>query len=645
MNEERIQLVADLWDNILGNQVWNRDSANLRRYVKRVNHEDLTLKEIHRLLSEILSNQFLRKGMSKVFQKHENQLRSAVLHLENILGRRKEAAGAMRKFYLEQHQVSCGEKETVDCEIGASEVKEIVEQAIDQYSYEMFSKEFDISTLSPALDEIEATLKSPAFIADCLRISVADFVAEAESASAGEITLRQAIAELMGLLIESGYDPRDLSSLSKSMAFADGRRAEERFKSVISSLTANPRSYVVLTTIDDVKFAGDESHRIGLVTFHGEKSDYSRFIGKIPQELSFTAQLSGKVVVESPAQAFGTEQAKGLAHREIAKAIDLLSLEDPAMSIREPNEERHSRQIVLDERMMPADISATNRLELYGKVLDSSTRSNTDKILTILDAVLKKPSNQLTDFERRILAGMHFYRKGNAAFDSRDKVVNYIVSLESMIVMSGEHPSSTLPKRVLDVMGVSKDYRSEVRRLVEDAYHHRGEILHLGLADEQESDHFSREISALDRRLLDIMFRYVGKSKCETLEQFIELLENETVAERERMLKTAILDINKEYMGKGVLKHSDGSEIGDVSFTFSYKDDGRYVYMLGSITSFKLKGSVTHDTGCYIVGTLDGIAGVFRVDMAVVFNPFSLIGLALEKRVTLPFKAKVISRI
>lgn len=645
MKEERLQIVARLWDDTLRNQVWSQESTNLRRNVKRIKYEKLTLKEIHRLLSEILSNQFLRKAMSKVFQKHGNQVKSVVLCLENTLGSRKEAARAMRKFYLEQHKISYGEKDTIDCEIGASDVKETVEEAIDQYSFEMFSKTFDRSTLSPALDEIEATLASQAFIADCLRISVADFEAEADKTSASEIALRQVIAELIGLLIECGYDRRDLSSLSKSMAFADGRSAEDRFKSVISSLTAKPRSYLVLTTIDDVKFAGEDSYRIGMVTFHGEKSDYSRLIGKIPQELSFTAQLSGKVVAETAAQAFGTEQAKAYARREIAKAIDLLSLEDPMVAIREPDDERHSRQIVLDEKMAPVDISAVNRLELYGKVLDSSTRSNTDKILAILDAVLRKPSNQLADLETRILTGMHFYRKGNSAFDSRDKVVNYMVSLESMFVLPGEHPSSALPKRVLDVMGVSQDYRSEVRRLVEEAYHHRGEILHLGLADEYESGHFSREISALNQRLLGIMFRYVGRSKCETLEQFIELLENETIAEREHMLKTAILDINKEYIGKGVLKHSDGSEIGDVSFTFSYKDDGRYVYMLGSVTSFKLKGSITDDRGCYIEGKLDEVVGVFRLDMSVALSPFGLIELTLQKRSTLPFKARAISRI
>jgi hypothetical protein len=120
MNEERLQLVAALWTDTLANQAWNRESANLRRYVKRINREDLTPKEIHRLLSEILSNQFLHKKMSTVFRKHENQLRSAVLNLEKALGRRKEVARAMRAFYLGPQQVICGGQGSIKCELGAS---------------------------------------------------------------------------------------------------------------------------------------------------------------------------------------------------------------------------------------------------------------------------------------------------------------------------------------------------------------------------------------------------------------------------------------------------------------------------------------------------------------------------------------------
>jgi hypothetical protein len=91
-------------------------------------------------------------------------------------------------------------------------------------------------------------------------------------------------------------------------------------------------------------------------------------------------------------------------------------------------------------------------------------------------------------------------------------------------------------------------------------------------------------------------------------------------------------------------KHSGGSEIGDISFTFSYKDDGKYVYMLGAVTSFKLKGSITDDTGCYIEGTLDGNAGVFRLDISMPYGSLGLIELTLQKRNTLPFRASAISK-
>jgi hypothetical protein len=64
------------------------------------------------------------------------------------------------------------------------------------------------------------------------------------------------------------------------------------------------------------------------------------------------------------------------------------------------------------------------------------------------------------------------------------------------------------------------------------------------------------------------------------------------------MLNSALLEINKEFAGSGILKHANGDNIGDMDFTISYKDDGEYVYILGLITQFKLKGSLTEDTGC-----------------------------------------------
>jgi hypothetical protein len=122
----------------------------------------------------------------------------------------------MRGFYLGRHQVRYGDNDAVECESGTSGLKEIVEEAIDQYSYAEFGKTFDKSTLSLPLNEIESTLLSTVFVTDCLKILVADFAAEADKPSASEDTIRSAIAEVVGWLIECGWDRRSLSSLSKS---------------------------------------------------------------------------------------------------------------------------------------------------------------------------------------------------------------------------------------------------------------------------------------------------------------------------------------------------------------------------------------------------------------------------------------------
>jgi hypothetical protein len=651
LNENQLETVGRVWRETIEGGTWNKDSATLREAVEALNHKELTLGDYNRLLGEILSSQFLRKKMPQVFRKHERQLKEAVTCIQKTLALRKEVARGMRDFYLAKHQIPYGENGTFICEFGASDVKETLNEVIDQYSFDALAKTYDKSTLSPALNEIESTLASPLFTVEYVGTLIAEFAAEGGRQFINENTLRPVVRELIGQLIQNGHHLGDLSSLGKSMESQGPRTPDERFKSVISSLTASLRSFVVLTSLEDIRFPGNESYKVGNVTLHGQDYDLTqltrRFIpamGEIGKRI--VDQWSKRVIAEISTVAFGNEQAKESADQEAAKAIDILSLEDPNVLIREPREEKFSRFIVLDDKMTPVDLSFANRRELMGKELDPSTRGNTDKILASLASLLTKPRNQLTEFERRILTGIHFYRRGNSAFDFRDKVVNYIVSLESVLVMEREHPSGALPKRVLDVLGVSEDYRSAVRRLMEDAYHHRGEILHLGLSDKQESERYSREMRVLDRRILGIMLTYVGKPGCDTLRQFADLLEKETFAERERILKTAILEINKQFVGTGVLKHPNGSDIGNIEFILSYKDDGRYVYILGEFTRFKLKGSVSSsDTGYYIMGEIDGVAGSYRLDLSALFNPIGLMELGSEERNTLPFQLKSISRL
>ena len=164
----------------------------------------------------------------------------------STLGRRKEVARAMRTFYLKPHQVRYGEKDTIDCELGASDVKGVVEDAIDQYSYEEFSKTFDRSSLSPALDEIEATLGSRAFIADCLRISVATLCGRStQRTSASEIELRPDYRRTRRTADRRmDMNLRDLVLSCEINGIGRRSKCRRTFQEYeISRLTANSRSY------------------------------------------------------------------------------------------------------------------------------------------------------------------------------------------------------------------------------------------------------------------------------------------------------------------------------------------------------------------------------------------------------------------
>ena len=380
MNEARIKIIAGLWAQVLAKQLWNIESAKLRTSIDRLMEEDLSLKETNRLLNEILSNSFLRKRMSQLFHKHEALLRYSTLSLEKTIGRRKEVVRSLRESYLAKRSVSIEGSVTIDCELGTSRVKEAVEDALEQYADEMFVKEFDKSILVPSLSEIEKTLNSRSFVTDCLSILVADFVAEAKGNSSTE-TLGPIVVELIGQLMDAGHDPRDLVSRVNSLMLPDSRSSDDRFNDFVSTLTGIGRSYTILTGLEDLRLRDVMPYRIADVNLYAENQDLSQILDKMPSGLdeikdSLKKHLSKKVIAEIKTTAFGTNQAREYAREKITQAIDIVSLEDPNVVIREPREERQTNEYVFDEKMSP-QVSLANRLELSGKDLDEPAREKT----------------------------------------------------------------------------------------------------------------------------------------------------------------------------------------------------------------------------------------------------------------------------
>jgi hypothetical protein len=542
----------------------------------------------------------------------------------------------------------------IECELGNCSITTEIQRLLGQYSYELVDQQFSKSDLISVLSEIASEVDSERFSGDYRSLLIADFAAAAKGAVPQSDSLPSIVSELIGELIEIGHDPNDLLALGQQLVLSNGRPADKRFEDFVSNLRAGPRQYTTITSFEDVQLEDDRAVEIGSLVLRGQKHDFSPLLEKI-ESSSFPPEykdflkgsvnpLANKVSVEMPTMNFGPGEAREVGAIEISKAVDVLSIQDPNVLIIEPRERKQSRMIVLDSSMLPVQVSAANRLELYGKNLDSESLTELELILQAIRPILVKPAKQLTEFERRILTGMHFYRKGNSAFDSVDKVVNYVVSLESMLVMRGERPSTTLPRRVLEVLSVGIEYRPLMRKALENAYHHRGEILHSGVIDKRESDRVAAELRELNRRLLGIITEYTGRPSCDTLRQFIEMIERDTITKREAMLSNVLLEINRDYSGKGVLKKSDGSPVGDVEFTLSCKDDGRYVYIIGSMKRFNLTGSITDDRKHYVEATFDGVSGSYKLSLSAPFNPKSLIRMLGGQLAEIPFKVQEMLR-
>jgi len=642
-----------LWSETLENKSWDNERAKLENLVKRLVEEQLQPKTIHYLLSQLLANRFLRFEMRDIYEENEKQLRQQVKYLEQILSERKELLQAITKFYLEKQQIHLGNGRTLECDLGSSTFRASLLEILSRYSYELARKQFDKFDIAAILKNIKRELESDELASDYLQRLFAGFVSATESPEFDEHGMREIVGQLIGELIRKGHSPADLHYWGTALSLGIGN-GKQFFKNLVSSLIATPTKWLVLTGLEDIGPPDDASVTVGNVVLHGIKYDFSPILNMIKEaslddrvkEISTSTvnSLQGKITIQVKTEAYGPHQAGEKALQETSKVIDILSVLHPENVIREPTELQHHEMIELDvDHGMNASVESTSRLELIARKLDAKTLSNLEKMLKAFGEILVKPVDSLNEFGRRILTAVHFYRKGNFAFDPLDKVVCYFVALESMLVMKGERPSTILPKRVLDVLWVGQEWSTEMRQLVEEAYRHRGEILHYGVSNRKQSEYISASLQELSRRILAVMVDYAGKAGCDTLKQFLAMIRNDALTERERIIKNAKLEVNREYSGNGILRKSDGTSVGEVGYKFSYKDDGRYVYMAGYITKFRLLGQLSEAEGYFIEGRFTDVTGDFRLDLARSFNPLALFQLVIGRRDVLPFQVREIT--
>lgn len=658
MDSEQLRFLDEAWHRVIEEQSWTKtDRARLRSTVEQLRDERLPLSRVHSLLDALLSNRFLQENMEKTYNEHRQKLRNHVHLLEAILSRRREILSELKNYYLAEHQITLRDGGTVECKFTSSRSGRDLPTILGEYSYELVGGEFDRTPIVEIADDIERAMNSPGFIHELLKKSVQELVSLLKGGDLPEEQIRRLLTRLVDDLVMAGHSAAGLRHLTTTLT-APGSDPERIAKSL---LLAAPAKWIVLASIDDIGLQDDKSVSIGDVTLRGVEHDFSSLcddirktriedtskdVELIKQTIKEVKGLRGKVTAEIATAAYSPSQATENAVQAISRMIDVLAIHDPNIVIREPREQPLHRMIVIDPHHGAlAGTSVARRLEIsMKKNLGEATIGSLERIVEAVDQLLEKNPSDLNEFERRILNAMHFYRKGTFAFDALDKVVNYFVTLESMLVMRGERPSSTLPLRVLEVLGVAKVNTKEVKGLVEEAYRHRGEILHLGRVEPDAARRVESSLFEVNRRVIGILADHLKNPRCDTLEHFLAVIRDEAVVERERMLKDALLEINRQYLGAGTLSAKDGAQIGEVTFSFKYSDDGRYIYVLGAITKFTPLRTLLEDVQL-IDAKFEGISGDFKIELIKLLDRFALMELLTGRIKSVPFQARRLVRL
>jgi hypothetical protein len=659
VNVEQLRALHETWHKIIEEQSWTKtDRAKLESTVEQLRDESISLRKVHRLLDALRSNRFLQEDMDKVYNEYRQKLKDHVSLLDAILSRRREIFCELKNHYLAEHRITLRDGRTVDCCPASSRSRKNLLKDLSQYSYELVEGELERASIVKIASDIERTMTAPTFINELLRKSVEELVLLLKDPDFGEAQTRRLLIRLAEDLVMAGHSVADLTHLTEALV-APGSDPGQVAKLL---LLGGPTRWIVLASVDDIGLGDDESVRVGDITLRGVEHDFSALCnGKAEAQTKDASRdsqlmikqdtikrmrdLRGKVTAEIETTAYGPGQAAEKAVQAISMMIDMLAMQNPNIVVREPREVPLHRMIVLDShRGVLAGESIARRLEISVKRnLGGETIKQLERIVQAVDQLLHKNPNDLNEFESSVLNAIHFYRKGNYAFDPLDKVVNYFVALESMLVMRGERPTRTLPDRVLEVLAIGQENVRELKALVEEAYRHRGRILHLGRVKPDVAQRVASELFEVNRRVIAILVGHLKDPRCDNVGHFLSVIRDERIVERERMLREVLLEINREYSGSGTLNAIDGAQIGEATLCFKYSDDGTYIYLLGTITKFTPARKLLEDVQS-IDARFEGIDGDFKMELARFIDRFDLMELLHGTIRSVQFQARQLAR-
>jgi hypothetical protein len=113
--------------------------------------------------------------------------------------------------------------------------------------------------------------------------------------------------------------------------------------------------------------------------------------------------------------------------------------------------------------------------EITEEIMHKIERLHLDK----LNKILMKPEARRRTFEKNILTSIDFYGTGMNEYSYRNRFVNFIISLETLLLVERE-AREALAKRTARILGPNPEARQRVEKRINNLYKIRSKFVHEG---------------------------------------------------------------------------------------------------------------------------------------------------------------------
>lgn len=226
-------------------------------------------------------------------------------------------------------------------------------------------------------------------------------------------------------------------------------------------------------------------------------------------------------------------RARELAEQETQRSLDLLRYSIPAL--------------YSDENRIRIDLSSQSSFSYQPTLIISSAgfiedrrRLNRTYELSVsnlevlkelgifeVSSILRKPYEQVNDFEKTLLRGIHWFASSQTQIEMENEFLNLTTCLEVFFTPEGGDPiSNSVAEGVAFILGEDLVERKYLKRRVKKLYGHRSKVSHGGHADILNKDVFDLKYIAMSLLVKMIEWREQFVSR----EELIDYLENQKLS-------------------------------------------------------------------------------------------------------------------